>query len=517
MNEDCLNKDEYLKKILELEKILSEEKAQENDDNEEIKNKKFKKKIDDLKIKQQKELEILNEGLSKLQNNPPNDIINIESIQDLQTTTINKVNEQLNNYFVNNNKSLKDKINEYFNKEFNSILTILNNNNDNILNDFINKQTEIIKSLNSIKKDLKIEDIDNRDNNNNLNNSNDIKNNKENNENNNEKRKDKNNQDNLLRNNAYKNNEINQFININKDEKNLMNDQINKTNNEKQYFKENNNIIQNNVNYEGPQDVKENIIKMNNNNNIEEEDIPEDEIEDINNSQKINTFVAKSNVLRELGKDKNKNNIHNSYNMQNFITKDKNEEKPTQIKQNEIFELPPQNQKMNPKTTIQKIQKPRKLYKSMKKYFFNDYEQKFLKIQKISDVEKEEIDKELVNAMKNGDSTLRRYCINFIEANVLPFFKRKDLADAQRDILKYNVETIAQCCGLEKNTYRNYYYPEIFHKKKVIDRGKSVEALKKFRMEFNVSEKDYNDEGIIKRLEENNLDIYKTFQKIFGL
>ena len=127
MNEDCLNKDEYLKKILELEKILSEEKAQENDDNDNIENKKFNKKIDDMKIKQQKELEILNEGLSKLQNNPPNDIINIESIQNLQTTTIKKVNEQLNNYFVNNNKSLKDKINEYFKKEFNSILTILNN------------------------------------------------------------------------------------------------------------------------------------------------------------------------------------------------------------------------------------------------------------------------------------------------------------------------------------------------------------------------------------------------------
>ena len=50
-----------------------------------------------------------------------------------------------------------------------------------------------------------------------------------------------------------------------------------------------------------------------------------------------------------------------------------------------------------------------------------------------------------------------------------------------------------------------------------MDRKKSVEALRKFRKEFNVSEKDYNDEGIIQRLEENNLDIYKTFQKIFGV
>ena len=40
--------------------------------------------------------------------------------------------------------------------------------------------------------------------------------------------------------------------------------------------------------------------------------------------------------------------------------------------------------------------------------------------------------------------------------------------------------------------------------------------MRKFRREFGINEKEYNDEGIIQRLEENGLDINKTFQKMFG-
>ena len=66
-------------------------------------------------------------------------------------------------------------------------------------------------------------------------------------------------------------------------------------------------------------------------------------------------------------------------------------------------------------------------------------------------------------------------------------------------------------------TYRDYYYPETKSKKKVVDRGKSIEALHRFRKEFQISEKDYADEGILNRLIENDLIIYKTFSKIFGV
>ena len=116
---------------------------------------------------------------------------------------------------------------------------------------------------------------------------------------------------------------------------------------------------------------------------------------------------------------------------------------------------------------------------------------------------------------KNED--LIKYWLNFIEVNVLKLFKRKELNENQRDILKYNIETVLEICGKDKNTYRNYYYPEARAKPKVVNRGKSVEALKKFRKEFSISDKEYSDEGLINRLNENNLDIYKTFEKIFGI
>ena len=153
----------------------------------------------------------------------------------------------------------------------------------------------------------------------------------------------------------------------------------------------------------------------------------------------------------------------------------------------------------------------------MKKYFFSDYEQKFIKPIKISDNEKKEIEKELVKEKREGKDNLKTFCINFIETNVLPFFKRRELTDDKRDILKYNIEKILQCCGMDKNTYRDDYYPEIIKKRKVMERKKSVEALRRFRKEFNIDKSQFNDEGIILRLEENNLDIYKTFQKMFGL
>ena len=116
-----------------------------------------------------------------------------------------------------------------------------------------------------------------------------------------------------------------------------------------------------------------------------------------------------------------------------------------------------------------------------------------------------------------GQNELNNYCINYIETNVLPLFKRRDLNNEEREIIKYNLEVVLQCCGKDKNTYINYYYPDAQIPKKEIDRRKSVDALRRFRKEFGVSEKDYADEGIIQRLVENDYDINKTFQKIFGI
>ena len=162
-------------------------------------------------------------------------------------------------------------------------------------------------------------------------------------------------------------------------------------------------------------------------------------------------------------------------------------------------------------------QRVRRAYNSVHKVFFSDKQEKFIKVEKISEIERDEIEREAMKEMKEHKEDLKNFCKNYIEENVLPLFKRKDIEDYQREILKYNIESILQCIGENKILYKNYYYPEVFNNKTEIDRRKSIAALRRFRKEFQVKEEDYNDEGLIRRLAENNYDIYKTFGKIFGI
>ena len=72
-----------------------------------------------------------------------------------------------------------------------------------------------------------------------------------------------------------------------------------------------------------------------------------------------------------------------------------------------------------------------------------------------------------------------------------------------------------ECCEKDKNTYLKNYSEELEIQKEM-ERGKLIEALRNFRQEFGISEKEYTDEGIIMRLIKNNYDIYATFQDMFG-
>ena len=127
-----------------------------------------------------------------------------------------------------------------------------------------------------------------------------------------------------------------------------------------------------------------------------------------------------------------------------------------------------------------------------------------------------EIIRELEREIKNNDKTLIEYFPIFIESNVLKHFKRRDLNDEEREILKYNIETILKICGINPKKYSEYYYPEVNNKRRSIDRNMSIEALKKFRKEYGISKEEFSDEGLIRRLNDNNLDIRKTFEKMFG-
>ena len=183
---------------------------------------------------------------------------------------------------------------------------------------------------------------------------------------------------------------------------------------------------------------------------------------------------------------------------------DKKNNTINEIIENDIKVIMPPKKKLN------------KIFIDINKVFYFDYQQKFPRFEKIDEMIKDELEKEIIKEQKNNENNFKCYCTNYIEINVLRIFKREDLTEEQREILKYNIETILEICGINKQAYREYYYSGGIIKPYKVDRSKSNEALIKFRKKFLISEEDYNDEGIINRLIENDLDINKTFQKMFG-
>ena len=532
MNDDILNDNvNYLKKISELEKILKKEQAKEN---ENIENEEFNQKINAMKLEQQKEINKLNQKISELQPLQPN---NTNNIKDITISKIEKnIIKKLNDYYEESNKNIEGKIS--------SICSKLMQEKCNDLDNCLNKRNEIDQNIKQIKKNLnnkeivnKIEGEDNelnelnknnenkyKDSNKKLNdlkkkNSNDLLSNNNNDNNREVNSNDKNDKDATLSNKNVRASYQKRIIK--KSRKDIQGNNNNDEENKSINFNQNN-YNQNKINDDEAREVQKKGTKGKYNKNEEinndEGNVAEEGEDGIGINKIKNMNISQKKQKTEVYGRKD-NNINTTGGFKNSIKKITDQEKPL-IYNEEIRELPPpqaqqndQLQKMKYKTAVVK---PRKLYTSMKKFFFKDFEQKYIKIQKINDLEKEEIEKELVNEMQRGDNNLKSFCINYIEENVLPIFKRRNLKESEREILKYNVETIAQCCGLGKNYYRDDFYPQLI-KKKVVDREKSVEALKKFRMEFHIKKEDFSDEGIINKLEENNLDIYKTFQKIFGV
>ena len=386
-----------------------------------------------------------------------------------------------------NNLSQKKDMNKFINKE---------KNNTQIGNKGVNKQNSNIKTSLNNNRDMNNSDLN-------------IK-------------------TSLLNNNKfnYKNNDYYQNDNNQKNEYN--NDgnestgpidgkkkkQKNTNNSNKPQYSNNNNI-----------DKESDINWQKGEENIKDIDCLEDSIKQINNqnfNSKIYTHTSfnKQNKKQNIVKisDRKNNNDLNSFN--------KNKENPTALKImntnnpdmnnnidngtiNENKMIIPKAKEMNNQDNKDK-KKERKYYINVNKVFYSDYQQKYIKIERISDIEKEALEREMVKEMQNGKSSLKDYCLNFIEENVLKLFK-KNLSDQERQILQYNIESLLKICGLDIKTYRDYYYPEIKSKKKVVDRAKSIEALHRFRNEFQVSEKEFTDEA-----QSNNITSPKAFIAIEG-
>ena len=222
----------------------------------------------------------------------------------------------------------------------------------------------------------------------------------------------------------------------------------------------------------------------------------------------LNKNINQANKKRNINQlnIKNMKNLNSKEINTNRINKlnDKKNNTINEIIENDIKVIMPPKKKLN------------KIFIDINKVFYFDYQQKFPRFEKIDEMIKDELEKEIIKEQKNNENNFKCYCTNYIEINVLRIFKREDLTEEQREILKYNIETILEICGINKQAYREYYYSGGIIKPYKVDRSKSNEALIKFRKKFLISEEDYNDEGIINRLIENDLDINKTFQKMFG-
>lgn len=550
---DSMSNDEYIAK---LEKILEQEKSREDNDIE----------LDfDTEIqKQQKEIQLLEEEIKSLKSKNEdskiidlsNFILNDNFINILQKALIEDLTPKINNYFDKYDKEIEGKINKMrdnineesqkiINDQFNKVLDEMKKNNENLSDYYLNNQKKIINIINKMQQELEIDiqpqrEVEKQPADRKSKNS--SKNSKEINENNK-------NQNQIINNNIINTNLSGEISNnLNNSSKNVKNKEQNKNiktknNNE---FNNSNNKDNNynkapmdrnsNIKNKGKENIKSNKPEFNDNknkdNNISQfpnENIEEDNDISLNDSvnNSNNVFKHSNNYfVKRVGQMNNNQVKNNPKQDKNYLNFDKNNKNPIALKVQNINKFINNTNNDNFKDIKKYIsiakedkiaRKPTKraAYNSVQKIFYFDKQLQHIKPQKINEQEKEILERELMKEIKENNSFLKNYCLNFIEVNIIPLFKR-NLTDEYREILKYNIETILQLCGKEKNFYSNFYYPET-KAKKVYDRNKSIEALRRFRKEFGVSEKDFADEGIIQRLNENDLDIYKTFQKIFGI
>ena len=161
-----------------------------------------------------------------------------------------------------------------------------------------------------------------------------------------------------------------------------------------------------------------------------------------------------------------------------------------------------------------KEQNINKVYQSINDIFFYDYQQKKIKKKKINEDQKEKLKLEILNDKEKGKNILKNYYMNYIEKIILPLFKKK-IDQSKLEVIKYNISIILECLEMDKNYYNNYYLQNKIKLKK-FNRNQSREATLKFRKVFNINREDITDEALERRLKENDLDINKTFAKIFG-
>jgi len=396
-----------IKSILNENKKCIEIKSDKIDANNEFSKKNeqlrsiLKKEIleDELYKEQKKEIDTLQHQFNELKTHT-------QVLDDFQKEIINKLNSNfincINDKFEEIKKYLNEQINININKQLEEILNHIKNKETKIINkciknkDIIKKDMEPnIKDIKKAQNELNFEkvkknsskNIDNSNYNYNkeFNNRNQVKNNYATNQ---------------IKNNygTIKKRNSNNYI-VNKNENNLLTEnQINEKKIENKVDKEplTGSIILNKY--------------SNNGENIRNSAIFSDEEEcKPYNLNELNTFRKNYNNCLNIGdnylSNKNKIDYEKKQKEGDFKIKYKNDKSKISNKENDS-----NNQK---------------LYQSINFIFFHDYQQKFIKDQKISEFKKEELKKQIFNDKKKGSNILKDYYMNYIETIILPLFKKK--------------------------------------------------------------------------------------------
>ena len=219
------------------------------------------------------------------------------------------------------------------------------------------------------------------------------------------------------------------------------------------------------------------------------------------NLNELNTFRKNNNIDLNLGdnylNNKNKIDYEKKQKEGDFKIKYKNDKSKINNKENDS--------------------KTQKLYQSINFIFFHDYQQKYIKDQKINELKKDELKQQIFNDKIKGSNILKDYYMNYIETIILPLFKKKNnIITSKLEGIKYNISVILECLGMDINYYNNYYSSIETKKENDTNKSLSQEATLRFREEYQLSKEDYKDEALEKKLIENGLDPKKTFAKMFG-
>ena len=231
--------------------------------------------------------------------------------------------------------------------------------------------------------------------------------------------------------------------------------------------------------------------KNKNNNNIQDEESIENEYD--NNNIIINQINNHMN-------NKNKGGI-------GFDAKNNKYKNPVKLIDNNLLE----NQKK-----YQKKYSNEDLFTTFNNIFFQNKEQTLINAKKIDENRLEFLSNKFFKYKTLGkENELIYYFDTFIKSNILKIFSRRNESSYNKDIIKENIEAILECFKLNKYTYAKYYSPEEKNTE-IRDRKKSTEAAIKFRRVFNISKSIIKDEELIKKLDENDNDINKVLQIMYG-